>query len=112
MHEPPAGHIVPVPQSRHTVPPPITSGTSTPQATVEAAGHEPQHTRGSAPVVPGGFTQERPVAQRDPKPVHMRHVGDGIGSPQSTLPEEAHDAQHMPVAPPVHVVPAPQPAVP
>jgi hypothetical protein len=117
QHEPPthvdpAAHIVPVPQSRHTVPPLITSGTGMPHATVAAEGHAPQHTRSSALVVPGGFTHASGAVQRDPKPVHVRHAGEGIGSPQSTAPAEGHVAQHMPVAPPVHVEPAPQPAVP
>lgn len=108
----PEGHIVPVPQSRQTVPPLVTSGTGMPHATVEAAGQAPQQTRASAPEVPGGFTHASGEEQREPKPVHVRQVGDGMGSPQSTALAAAQAAQHMPAEPPVHVEPEPQPAVP
>lgn len=90
----------------------MTSGTGMPHATVDALGHEPQHTRGSAPVVPGGLTQLSPLGHIEPKPLHMRQLGEGTGSPHATLPVPGQLAQHTPVDPPVHVVPAPQPPVP
>ncbi len=108
----PAGHMVPAPQSRHTAPPEVTSGTGMPHATVELDAQAPQQTRASAPLVPGGFTHDVPLAQRVPKPLHIRQLGDGIGSPQSTADEVAQAAQHMPLAPPVQVEPAAHPAVP
>lgn len=83
-----------------------------PQATLEAAGQLAQHTRSSGEVVPGGLAHERPGSQRVPKPAHVRQSEAGIGSPQSIAEGALHAPQHMPPAPPVQVVPAPQPAVP
>jgi hypothetical protein len=113
VHVDPLGHIVPVVQVRHTVPSdPITSGTCTPHATLLALAQVPQHSRSVGAVMPGGLTQLVPDGHIEPTPVHVRHVGEGIGSPHATLPADAHVGQHVPVAPPVQVLPAPQPIVP
>lgn len=104
--------MVPVPQSRHTTPSPITSGTGMPQATLEVEGQPPQQTRAAEPLVPGGLMQLVPLAHMLPKPEHMRHAEDGIGSPQPTLPADGQFAQQVPPIPPVHEVPEPQPPVP
>jgi hypothetical protein len=113
MQSEPDAHIVPVPHVRHTVPSAAcTAGIGAPHATVDALAQLPQQTRSSADVVPGGLRQVVPAAQRAPKPVHVRHAGDGIGSPQSTALADGHVAQHMPVVPPVHALPVPQPEVP
>lgn len=83
-----------------------------PHATVAAAGHDPQHTRASGPVVPGGFAHERPGSQCVPKPLQLRQSEAGMGSPHVTAEGALHAPQHMPPAPPVQVLPLPQPAVP
>jgi hypothetical protein len=72
----------------------------------------PQHVRSVGIVMPGGLTQLVPLGHIEPTPVHVRHVGDGIGSPHMTAVAAAHVGQHVPVAPPVQVLPAPQPIVP
>jgi hypothetical protein len=44
--------------------------------------------------------------------VQVRQLGEGIGSPQSTVLPGAQLGQHVPVAPPVQVSPGAHPAVP
>ena len=118
QHDPPVqvavpAHIDPVPHVRHTVPLlPMTDGTVAPHATLLAAAHAPQHSRSAGFVSPGGLTQLVPVGHIDPTPVQVRHVGDGIALPQATEPAAAHVGQHVPVAPPVQVLPLPHPIVP
>lgn len=113
MQSAPAGHIVPVPQSRHGAPEgSVGSGMGSPHATVEGARQLSQHTRSSGRLVPGGLAHERPGSQRVPKPVQVRQSDAGMGSPQSIAEGALQEPQHMPPAPPVHVVPAAQPAVP
>jgi hypothetical protein len=118
QHEPlkqsePKGHAVPRPQSRQSLPSDVsTSGTSTPQATVLALGQLAQHVREPAPLVPGGLVHDVPEGQRDPKPVHVRHVGLGMAVPQSTAVAAAQFSQQMPVEPPVQLEPLVHPAVP
>ncbi|MBN8610600.1 MAG: hypothetical protein J0L92_08455, partial [Deltaproteobacteria bacterium] len=77
-----------------------------------AAGHDPQHTRASAPLVPGGFAHARPAPHCVPKPAHERQSDEGIGSPHAIAEALLHAPQHTPSAPPDHVVPGAQPAVP
>jgi hypothetical protein len=109
----PLAHIVPVPHVRHTVPSEaITEGTVMPQPTLAALAQLPQHSRSVGSAMPGGFTQLVPVGHIEPTPVHVRHVGDGIGAPHITALAAAQVGQHVPVAPPVQVLPAPQPIVP
>jgi hypothetical protein len=109
----PEGHIVPVVHVRQMAPlASSTGGIGAPHATVDALGQLPQQTRVSPPLVPGGLTQLVPEGQRLPKPVQARQVGDGMGSPQSTVLPAAQLGQQTPAAPPVHVSPAAQPAVP
>lgn len=118
QHEPPvqllpAGHRVPVPHERHTLPSvACTSGTAVPQATVALLGQSPQHSRSSGSVVPGGVTHVVPVAHIEPTPVHVRQVDIGMGVPQAMFSGAVHAAQHTPAAPPVHDVPEPHPPVP
>lgn len=83
-----------------------------PHATELALAQLPQHSRSVGSVVPGGATQLVPAAHIDPTPVQVRQAGEGIGAPHMTLAAVAHVGQHVPVAPPVHVLPAPQPMVP
>lgn len=72
----------------------------------------PQHSRSAGIVVPGGWMQLVPEAHIEPTPVHVRQLDEGIGSPQATVPAPAQFGQHVPVAPPVHVVPDAHVAVP
>jgi hypothetical protein len=66
----------------------------------------------TAPLVPGGLAHARPGAHCVPKPAHERQSDEGIGSPHAIAEALLHDPQHTPSAPPVHVVPGAQPAVP
>ena len=45
-----------------------------PHATVLAAAQLPQHTRAVGAVMPGGFTQLRPLGHCAPTPLQVRHV--------------------------------------
>jgi hypothetical protein len=113
VHDDPLGHMVPVLHVRQTTPSAaITSGTGMPHGTLLGLAQAPQHSRSVGSVVPGGVTQLVPSGHIEPKPVHVRHVGEGTGSPHATLLAGGHVGQHVPVVPPVHVLPAPQPIVP
>ena len=109
----PLAHIVPGVHVAHAVPSlPMTFGIVVPHATLAGLGQVPQHSRSIGLVSPMGAAQLVPVGHMEPTPVHVRHVGDGIGSLHATEPAPAHVGQHVPPAPPVHVVPDPQPIVP
>ena len=109
-HSEPEAHIVPVPQSRHTAPPAMTSGTGAPHAVVDADGQVPQHTRASGSLpVPGGLVQLAPDGHIEPKPLQSRHAKSGMGSPHATEPPDAHVGQQVPLA---QLMPVPQPPVP
>jgi len=113
MHVEPLSHIEPVEQSRHTLPSlAMTSGTCVPHGTLDALAHGPQHSRSAGRVVPGRLTQLVPDGHNEPAPTQVRHVGEGMGSPHATELDAAQVGQHVPSAPPVHVAPAVQPAVP
>lgn len=113
MHVASPSHIEPVPQVRHTLPSLArTSGTCAPHGTLDALAQRPQHSRSVGSVVPGGLTQLVPDGHIEPTPIHVRHAGEGMGSPHATELDAAHVGQHVPSGPPVQVMPLVQPAVP
>lgn len=77
-----------------------------------ALAHVPQHSRSAGIVVPGGWMQLVPDGHIEPTPVQVRQLEEGIESPHATVLAAAQFAQHVPVAPPVHVVPDAHVAVP
>lgn len=98
-----AGHIVPVPHERHTVPSDArTSASGTPHATELELAQSPQHARAVGSVVPGGLTQLVAAPHIEPTPVHARQLSDGIAWPHGMLVAGVHVSQQTPVAPPVH----------
>ena len=109
----PLAHMVPGVHVAHAVPSlPMTFGMVVPHATDAGLGQVPQHSRSIGLVSPIGAAQLVPAGHIEPTPVQVRHVGDGIASPHATEPAAAHVGQQVPPAPPVHVVPEPQPIVP